>query len=170
MRIGVCGAARGLGTTQLCLLIGEYATDIRGKKTIIIDKSESRQLYQSGFLKKGLVATAEEAALSTEYECIVYDMGSRLDEYVELVNYLDVRIIVSSVLPWKAAKTGEFLEKIKVSGNQDEEKIVILSGSRRLQKAYEKLYHVKLIRMPFIEDPFQIDQKSYRFLQLLTQL
>ncbi|SDB01681.1 hypothetical protein [Eubacterium oxidoreducens] len=151
-------------------MISEYTKDIKGKKTIIVDESENRQLVQSGFLKKGIVVPEEEEKLCTEYECVIFDIGSRMDKYLERVNYLDVRIIVSSILPRKAAITGEFLERMKQQGEQKDEKIVILSGSRSLQKAYEKMYGVRLIRMPFIEDPFRINQESYRFLQLLLPL
>ncbi len=175
MIIAVCGAQRGVGTTQFCIMLARYYELAKNKKTVIIDLSESLELYRNNKLASNReklctkVLGGEDAldlALEEDYEYLILDLGADFIKHKRDFYYSYTKIILASLKPWKVDTFSRFLgAHIPESMRCGEVLFIANSAADKAIADFEKRENIRIIPMPHLENPMRIDRESYGFLQ-----
>ncbi len=173
LRIGVMGAAKGIGTTHLALMLACYCSGGCGLKTAIIESGKNDYMKICGetsirvddirhFTYKDInfnsCQTPEEVAdcLSKNYEVVIMDMYSGAQGALEEFKRCDVRIVVAATAVWKSAEVRRTMEKLK---GIDYVMAAFMPDYRRLRNIRE-LGHMAFFDIPAEVDPLCITSEA----------
>lgn len=183
LRIGVMGAAKGIGTTHLALMLACYYSGGCGLKTAIIEsgkndymkicgetstKAEDIRHFTYKHIDFNSCRTSEEIAdcLSKSYEVAIMDMYSGAQGALEEFKRCDVRIVVGATAVWKTAEVGQTMEKLK---DVDCVMAVFMPDYRRLRHMKD-LNHKTVFDIPAEADPLCItSETAFRLGEFLSR-
>ncbi len=169
LRIGVIGAAKGIGTTHLALMLACYYSGGCGRRTAVIEcgkndymkicnetstKIEDIRHFTYKHIDFNSCRTSKEIAdcLSKSYEVAVMDMEAGAQGALEEFKRCDVRIVVGTTAVWKAADVRRTMEELE---NVDCAVAIFMPNYRRLRHM-EELRGSKVFDIPAEPDPLSI--------------
>lgn len=175
--ITVASIYGGGGATHFSLLIGNYYAKVRKKRTAIVDlgnnndydslclalgKEKSDVRMDSGRLSvyKKALKTDIEGIFELGYSCVIFDVGSRYLQLKNEVAMCDKRFMMMCASSWKLQETMQGYRDYFIGDKSDKWKYLFSFGDRRSVCYMEEQLAIKMWRMPFIPDPFQVEKKQ----------
>lgn len=173
LRIGVMGAAKGIGTTHLALMLACYYSGGCGLKTAIIEsgkndymkicgetgtKSEDIRHFTYKHIDFNSCRTSKEISdcFSKSYEAVIMDLYSGAQGALEEFKRCDVRIVVVATAVWKLAEVRQTMEMLR---NVDCVMAVFMPDYKRLG-CREELKHTAVFEIPAEADPLRITSET----------
>lgn len=173
LRIGVMGAAKGIGTTHLALMLACYCSGGCGLKTAIIEsgkndymkicgetstKAEDIRHFTYKHIDFNSCRTQKEIAdcLSKSYEAVIMDLYSGALGALEEFKRCDVRIVVVATAVWKMEEVRQTMERLK---DVDCITAVFMPDYKRLRRRKE-LSHMVVFDIPAEADPLCITSET----------
>lgn len=173
LRIGVMGAAKGIGTTHLALMLACYCSGGCGFKTAIIEsgkndymkicgetsiKAEDIRHFTYKHIDFNSCQTSEEIAdcLSKSYEVVIMDMYFGAQGALEEFKRCDVRLVVGTTAVWKLAEVRRTVEKLRNVGCV----MAIFMPDYKKLRRIDELKHMTLFDIPAETDPLCITSET----------
>lgn len=100
------------------------------------------------------------------YDCLIFDLGllspATYQEFVQCKK----QFLVGSICPWKSKHTWDGFLKYKIQF-LDSEHITLLGnlGIKENITYWKEHYHMKVISVPFLENPFQLTVSDWKFFE-----
>ena len=174
--VGVFGLQGGIGVSHLCVALYQYMESAMNFASAIIDFSASKDLCRMEGAKKHSLCVfdgdEDGVGRAMEGRCthLILDLGCSLAGKRNDFYYCSRRIILGSLQPWKEEAFGRFLESAADSPLPLEEALFLVNcPSEKAVHEYGKKYHVTMLQMPFIQNPYRIDRGLYEFLQMIMR-
>jgi hypothetical protein len=189
-RIAIAGIGKSVGVTHFSILLGAYFRYQEGKKVCIVDLSgesdymDLENLYFGHRLEQseGYVYSihkldflvGEDAdslirkALQGKYEVVIFDCGTKAALLEGTLALCDRKYVLGYCSPWNQRQWDLYFatepcmwEERKRLGYRYGYSL----GVEENAHALEGRYQVRLVHIPFIEDPFRIRREQLRRLQ-----
>lgn len=171
----------GCGVTHLSIALANYMQSVLGRKTAIIELSgqyELRDMLQKeGGNKQKLLGICYYTdicvgqipeIMNSRYEAFVLDLGSDYQSVREEFLRCDRKIITGSISPWKVSAYEHSLKEIIATENYESWEFLALFANLLDKKKIQKRYGVRLISIPWIENPFYLKKEDMCFLQKIV--
>lgn len=176
--IGVVGTHRSAGVTHLCIMLATYISDILGKRTAVLECNQHsdfayiQQAYE-GNLKKAKCkefiiynvmyykcVNEKEIAdiMNDNYDYIIIDFGSDLDQYSNEFLRCNSKLIVGSLCDWKRHKFYSFLRKAENMNGYLKWQYLMLFGEKEEIKEVQHDLNIMVNSIPYEPDPFRISK------------
>ncbi len=176
--IGILGIEKGCGATHLTIALANYMQSALGKKTAVMELSGQREL-QSLMEKEGgkiqkllgvsyytdLCGGSIPDIMNSRYEAVILDLGADYETAREEFLRCDRKIVVGSISPWRVFAYERFLNKITSTENYEAWEFLVLFANLLDKKALQKRYGMHMLSIPWIENPFYLQQEDLVFLQ-----
>lgn len=169
--IGIIGQGRGTGVTHFCILLANYLSGVKRKKTAVLewnthhDFEKMRRICQAGKMQKFRVlevdyyANADAAVLlecmKQNYHHIIIDFGEMTEGNRPEFFRCDQTWTVVSLSEWQMDACWKLCEE---TGEVEKErwKIFVAFGSEETRKEWKRRRNLSLIRIPLSVDAFTI--------------
>lgn len=173
LRIGVMGAAKGIGTTHLALMLACYYSGGCGLKTAIIESGKNDYMkiccetgtkledirhftYKHIDFNSCRMSKQIADCLSKSYEAVIMDLYSGAQGALEEFKRCDVRIVVVATAVWKMAEVRQTMEMLK---DLDCVMAVFMPNHKGLKRIKE-LRHTAVFDIPAEADPLCITSET----------
>lgn len=179
--IGIVGIGMGCGVTHLSIAMANYMQSGLGRKTALIELSgrcELRDMIQKeGGKNQTLLGICYYTdicvgqipeIMNSRYEVFVLDLGSDYRSVREEFLRCDRKIIARSISPWKVSAYEHFLKEITATENYESWEFLALFANMLDKKKIQKRCGVRLISIPWIENPFYLKKDDMFFLQKIV--
>lgn len=183
---GIMGTAPQVGTTFMAILLASYMSGLFWKKTAVLELNSSgdflKIMKQYGesqkegmyFCHKGVdyypaaLETSITHCLSQDYRCIIIDFGC---DYIQGRNEFlrcQKKIVMGSTVDWEIAEYMDFVRWTK-RDQEDGWLYAAVFGSRKNRVKIERMMHISIVQVPFLESPYWIDEAVMRFFQMFLK-
>ena len=171
-KLAVAGITRGVGATHFSILLGNYYSEVLGRKTAIVDLNEDCD-YE--FLKQictpdGLInnnvynihkvvyyqsVTRENLAgiFHENYECVILDVGSNYRKFINEISMCDRKYMISSIGLWKVPGVVAGLNEVQFN---EQWKFLYCFGDKESADYISECTGRRLYPIPVINNPFKI--------------
>ena len=179
--IGIMGLGRGVGTTHLSIMLGNYLANGLGKTVALLELNKNHTYMQITQIKH--IKCTEHAKSGTKscfrlngmdfYESIssedIPQIMAANYNYVILdvsANYLlgkneflrsHKKFVVGSLSKWKAHEYLNYFEKIQLEKGTAACRYLALTKDVEIFKIIKKKYNTEIAKIPFEENPFYLD-------------
>ncbi len=175
--VAVCGVQRGAGVTNFCISLLRYIRVSLNKRALIIDCSETKELFRARKDNMGIYLQAGIEVLNCSdpdaysqaadgYDFLILDLGADYKGHEREFYCSDKRYILGNVGICKRDAFHRFLSS-NIPLNMRDEKICFLTaaGQKAQAREFEKNEKIRVWVMPFIDNPLKVDKCSYGFFQ-----
>jgi len=167
------GIGRGVGTTHLTIMMGNYLANGLGKKVALLELNRNNTYSEIKLMKCSKIRKAcFEVNGMDFYENISYEDIPKIMESNYNYLILDVsnnyilgkneflrshkKIVVGSLSKWKAQEYFEYFENMKLTSDISACEFLSLSKDRDVVKIVKDKYRVGIDQIPFEQNPFYI--------------
>lgn len=187
--IGIMGLGRGVGTTHLSIMLGNYLANGLGKTVALLELNKNNAHMQIRQLKH--IKCIEHAKSGTKscfrlnrmdfYENIssedIPQIMAANYNYVILdvsANYLlgkneflrsHKKIVVGSLSKWKAHEYLNYFEKIQLEKETAACQYLALTKDVEIFKIIKKKYNTEIEKIPFEENPFYLEGSHMEWIE-----
>lgn len=80
----------------------------------------------------------------------------------------DLQIVLTNISCWKEKQLVQFLQNKKTTMRKDRTECIFFlcwGATKDNQKRIERTYGIRVIPVPFLENPFQVSSKHFRFFE-----
>lgn len=171
----------GCGATHLAVAMANYLQSGLGRKTALIELSGKHELRdmirKEGGKKQKLLGVQYYTdicvgkipeIMNSRYEAIVLDLGADYAAAREEFLRCDRKIVTGSISPWKISAYEHFLKNIIASENYEAWEFLVLFANLLDKKKVQKRYGVRMLSIPWIENPFYLKKEDMVFLQKIV--
>lgn len=169
--IGIIGQGRGTGVTHFCILLANYLSGVKRRKTAVLewnshgDLERMRKACQAGKQQKFRVlevdyyANADAAVLlecmKRDYEHVIIDFGEMTEENRPEFFRCDWTWTMISLSEWQMDACWKLCEE---TGDVEKKgwKIFVTFGSEETRNEWKRRRNLSLIRVPLSVDAFTI--------------
>ncbi|MGN0484869.1 MAG: hypothetical protein ACI4HI_15090 [Lachnospiraceae bacterium] len=179
--IGIMGATNGVGTTHLAIALTNFFSDIKRKKTALLEINEHGQLAtmlpdEGAFTIKNAIYYPQvdprdvPGLCNGAQEITILDLGSEYQKNRLEFLRCDKKIVIGSMCPWKQESYLHFLDMLQQEENYRQWlHCLILFGDKKDKRKISSEYHISAFSVPFIADPFHLNKKEMTFIKKLVQ-
>lgn len=176
--VGIIGAVSGCGVTTMAVAMANYISGITKKKVAVYEYNskrtflhmceyfgESRMVKYHGctYYIKGSIQLS--SLYNEGYDIVIVDFGTEKTSINEFMR-CTYRVVMGSVEPWNYGMYHNFLNMVEeVSGSDTW--LWILNGDIRTVRKHMKNTRLHIIKRPFIDNPFIIDNSLVGFFEAL---
>mgnify|MGYP003750945119 CR=1 FL=1 len=184
--IGVLGTHIGVGVTHLCLLLANYLSEWLGKKVAYIECYPRKDIQHLQYIYEGSEKGMEKGyfhihrvtyfkcvrpmeiaeVIGGSYDCIILDMGTEFTKNQNEFLRCDLKLVISSLVPWKQQELEKFLEHTKHVKQSEEWLYLIPFGQKEDIKQISKEMGRKFYSVPYEPDPFVLSAETIYFFQI----
>lgn len=187
-RIAVAGIGKGVGVTHFSILLGAYLRCKNGEKVCIVDLSgtgtcmgesytELENLYFGhNILESGgyfysihkldffVGAGSDESikkVLQENYDAVIFDCGTKLELLEHELVLCDRKFVLGCCSPWNQRRWETYLNVGQCKGGEREQfgyRYGYSFGAEENAYVIAGTYKVRLMHIPFIENPFSLNQ------------
>lgn len=169
--IGIIGQGRGTGVTHFCILLANYLSGVKRKKTAVLewnshhDFEKIRSVCQAGKKQRFRVLEADYYAdadgetllecMKRDYQHIIIDFGEMTEENRVEFFRCDRTWTLVSLSEWQMDACWEFCAE---TGDVEKErwKIFVTFGSEEARREWKRRRNLSFIRIPLSVDAFTI--------------
>lgn len=179
---GVMGSEPGTGVTHLSILLANYLS-VRRHKTILAEAGMRDTFYALAeqyfenpkdsffFQMHGVTYVSHTEAkqlaelCNQDYTAVVVDFGTAYEDFYESFLYMDTKIIVGNLSDWHRNSLIQFMQKVLP---EKQWKYYTVFGGGKAEKRFEKEFHIKVERIPYMPDPYCIKREQFDFFKKLS--
>lgn len=179
--IGIMGQDSGLGVTHLSIALANYIGGYLHARTAFVELGErdamlglSETGVEESFCKKGVdyypaVSNGDLGyILNMDYEYTIIDLGVDSRKAREELMRCNGKLIVGSLSAWRKSEYYDYIDRLeKHTGDLDMYTFLALFGDKIEIKKCRRTFKIQVKGIPFIANPFCIDEKEIPFLQSL---
>jgi hypothetical protein len=176
--IGIIGAVPGCGTTTMAIAMGNYLAGITRNKVAVYEHNSKRTFMnmceyfgESNTVKhhKCTYYSKDSIRLSNlyneGYDIVIIDFGAERANIGEFIR-CTYKVVVASLEPWNYLRIVDFNNMaMEVSGSDTW--LMILNGDKSAVKKHRKKTSMHILKRPFIDNPFIIDNSLVEFFEAL---
>lgn len=176
--VGIIGAGKSVGVTHLSVWMANYLWGARRKTVAVLEWNDHGSFGCMGmfcgketksFAIAGVdyyeQAGPQELArcLEKEYSYIIVDFGNITEDSLWECARCDRKIVVGACTEWQA---DAFLETVGRSRKKDKNwNYAAVFGSEEVRREMEKVFHIKVWRIPLRTDPFVVTAADMQFFE-----
>lgn len=169
---GVAGLGSGVGTTHFSILLAHYLSDGLRRRCALMESGESEdilRLRQMGRWEKSgsllhILSPAPSDALSrcreAGFAAVVMDLGRYEKAKREAFCRCDRKLMVCSVTDWQLEELADCWSRKELLPGTE---LLAAFGSERARKMTEKLWGLKIRRIPWTPGADRIDGAALRW-------
>jgi hypothetical protein len=179
--IGVMGVGRGVGTTHLTIMLGNYLANGLGKTVALLELNRNKAYSDMQHIKCSKISKFcfEEKNLKF-YENVSYDsipeiMANNYNYMILDISSNDLfgknefirchkKIVVGSLSRWKVHEYINFLENMQLLSEVAVCQFLSLSRDGKAAEFIEDNYKVKINQIPFELNPFYIESSHMEWI------
>jgi len=176
------GAGRGVGTTHLTIMIGNYLTNGLGQKVALLELNRNNTYSKIRHMKCSKVRKAcFEVKGMDFYEIISYEDIPKImaNNYNYLIldvssNYIlgkneflrsHKKIVVGSLSKWKAQEYFNCFDNLQLLSEISACEFLSLSNDCEVFKIVKEKYRVQVNQIPFEQNPFYIGSNHMEWIR-----
>ena len=178
--ICITGVTRKQGVTHTCLFIANFISSVLREKVLYIEYSKESSLltlvgdksisigevigYQYKSVNYVLTDDVDviRRLLSSKKGWIVLDLKALDDKSAVIFNQCNKKIVIGSFLPWQRRDYHEFIRKnIRRKHDINSVDFYQKNKDKEGEKAFGKIYGVKLKSLPVINNPFSLKEENF---------
>lgn len=171
-KLVVAGMDKGVGATHFSILLGNYYSEVLGRKTAIVDlntdndyeflkyicvpeslhKNNVYNIYKVTYYQN-ITRESLSDIFRRGFECVILDVGSNYRKFTNEISMCDRRYMISSIGMWKILSVISGLEEVQ----SNEEWNFLYSFGDDESADYISDYTGRILyRIPVINNPFKI--------------
>jgi len=175
------GVGRGVGTTHLTIMMGNYLANGLGKKVALLELNKNNTYSEIKLMKCSRIKkTCFEVNGIDFYENISYEDIPKImaNNYNYLIldvssNYIlgrneflrsHKKIVVGSLSKWKAQEYFKCFENMQLISEISACQFLSLSKDFEVVKIVKDKYGVPIVQIPFEENPFYIESNHMEWI------
>lgn len=179
--IGIIGIEPGCGVTHLAIALANYMQSGLGRKAALLELSGKHELkdmiQKEGDKNKNLLGVHYftdicvgkiPEIMNSKYEVFILDLGADYAMAREEFLRCDYKIVSGSISPWKISIYEHFLNNVIVAENYESWEFLVLFANISDKKNVQKRCGVRLMNIPWIENPFYLKKEDLMFLQKIV--
>lgn len=176
--VGVIGAVPGCGTTTMAVAMANYLAGMTKKKVAVYEQNSKRtfskmcEYFGDGatMIRHGCTYYSKgSVSLSSLYNegdnIVVVDYGTEKTNINEFMRCA-YRVVMGSLEPWNIEMYEGFCKMIDEIRGSDTW-IWIVNGDKKTIKKHNKNMGVNILKRPFIDNPFIINNDLVEFFEAL---
>ena len=176
--IGVIGAVSGSGVTTMAIAMANYLAGILRKKVAVYEHNSKRAFAQmceyygtidimkhQGCIYYSKSSTQLSNLYNDGFDIVIIDFGSEKANISEFMR-CTYRVVMSSMEPWKMNMCNEFYNIVS-EVNGSETWLWIINGDSKTLRKYMKSTGMHILKRPFIDNCFVVDNSMVEFLEAL---
>lgn len=175
-KLAVAGIDKGVGATHFSILLGNYYSEILGKKTAIVDLNmdndyeflkqicipESRQCKNTFNVQRVTYYTemtrdSFAGIFCDKFECVILDVGNNYRKFYNEINMCDMKFLIGGLDLWKLPVALNGFKNEMFNGQW---KFLYGLGSTKSAEYISGCIRKKIYHIPTIPDPFKINGKQ----------
>lgn len=176
--VGIIGAVSGCGVTTMAVAMANYLAGITRKKVAIYEhnskrtfirmceyfgKSDKVNYHGVNYYPKGSIQLSN--LYNEEFDIVVVDFGTEKTSISEFMR-CTYRVVMGSLEPWNYSMYNDFGNMVEeVSGSDTW--LWIVNGDSKTIKKHKKNTGMHIVKRPFIDNPFIIDNSLVGFFEAL---
>ena len=181
--IGIAGVSSNYGVTHISISLANFIHSVLKKNVTYIELRDRSDLIGvvgdkpiniggiEGYRYKGVnyvcgcnIQTAREA-MSQAKGWIVVDVSDIENETKAIFFQCETKIMIGSMQPWKRKYYYERLRTNDIRMNLSSIKFYDISKNKRKTREFSQITKQPLRILPYIEDPFSLEEKNFEALK-----
>lgn len=177
--IGIIGCGPGVGVTHLCIALAEYSASHQKNKTAVIELSGNHAIADMGPENEKKKFTLHRVTyypdsnieqmpeiISQDYHIFILDFGCEYYRVRPELLRCDKKIVVGSLSPWKRKEYEYYISEVIAEEKYRMWNVLLVThGTKKDKKEFQKQFHISVVTIPHIENPFEIEKNNFIFLQ-----
>lgn len=176
--VGIIGAIPGCGVTTMAVAMANYLAGITKKRVAVYEHNSKRTFnrmkeyfgesdiihyHRCTYYPKGSIQLS--TLYNEGFNIVIVDFGTEKVNISELMR-CTYRVAMGSLEPWNYHMYNEFINMVEEVRGSDTW-FWIVNGDNKAVKKHKKSKGIHMVKRPFIDNPFIIDNSLVGFFEAL---